>query len=66
MGIYVLYGFTLTYIGGMLIFLLAPSFSIKIAVLIAVYFVERSVTTYHNTSRSTPPAPRGARPAPIY
>jgi hypothetical protein len=66
MGVYVLYGFTLTYIGGMLNFLLAPSFSIKIAVLIAVYFIERSVTVYHNTSAGRSPAPRGARPSPIY
>lgn len=66
MGIYVLYGFSLTYIGGMLIFLLAPSFSIKIAVLIAVYFVERSVTAYHDTSGGRVAVPRGLRPAPIY
>jgi hypothetical protein len=66
MGIYVLYGFSLTYIGGMLIFLLAPSFSIKIAVLIAVYFVERSVTAYHDTSGGRVAVPRRLRPAPIY
>jgi len=41
LGIYVFYGFSLLYIGGMLNFLLVWTFWAKIAVLCAVYVVER-------------------------
>lgn len=43
MGVYLFYGFTLTYIGGMLNFLLVPSYSLKLGLLVIFFFFERSV-----------------------
>lgn len=40
MGIYVYYGFSLLYIGGMLNFLIATTFMLKVGVLILVYWLE--------------------------
>lgn len=40
MGIYIYYGFSLLYIGGMLNFLIAATFGLKLGVLILVYWLE--------------------------
>ena len=56
MAIYVYFGFTLTYIGGMLNFLIATTFMVKIALLIAVAIFE-SAALKRMASRSARPLP---------
>lgn len=59
MGIYVYYGFSLLFIGGMLNFLIAATFLLKVATLILVYMVE--LKYYRNRRRLSarmPPIPK--------
>ena len=58
MAVYVYFGFSLTYIGGMLNFVLAPSFAAKIIILLLAMYLEGAVVANVQRPRGTARPPR--------
>jgi hypothetical protein len=63
--IYVFYGFTLLYIGGMLNFLIVWTYWVKCAILVVVYLIERQHVGPTRTRRARVAIPTSSGPLPL-